>query len=105
MSCLQYHDEDLFIENVSLKKIADEYGTPCYVYSRCAIENNWHHFDSAFNAVPHRVCYAVKANSNIAILHLLAKLNAGFDIVSLGELERVIAACGDPAKNHFFRGW
>lgn len=98
MSCLQYHGSDLYIENVSLKNIAEEFGTPCYIYSRKAIENNWHSFDDAFKAMPHRICYAVKANSNLAILHLLTKLNSGFDIVSLGELERVIAAGGDPRK-------
>lgn len=95
MSCLHYHGSELYIEKVSLKNIAEEFGTPCYVYSRAAIEANWHTFDDAFKAIPHHICYAVKANSNIAILNLLAKLNSGFDIVSLGEMERVIAAGGD----------
>ena len=98
MSCLHYRDHRLYIENCSIKNLAEEYGTPCYLYSRAAIENNWRLFDEAFNHIPHRICYAVKANSNIAILHLLTKLNAGFDIVSIGELERVIAAKGDPKK-------
>jgi len=98
MTCLHYRGKELFIENVSLKSIAEEYGTPCYVYSRSTIETNWHAFDNAFNPLPHRICYAVKANSNIAILQLLARLDSGFDIVSLGELERVIAAGGDPQK-------
>ena len=98
MSCLQYHDALLYVEDVSLKDIAERFGTPCYVYSRAVIEKNWHTFDRAFSALPHRICYAVKANSNLAILNLLAKLNSGFDIVSLGELERVITAGGDPKK-------
>lgn len=98
MSCLIYRDNNLYIENVSLKEIADEFGTPCYIYSRAAIENNWHTFDDAFRNIPHQICYAVKANSNIAILHLLARLNSGFDVVSLGEIERVMAAGGNPEK-------
>ena len=98
MSCLHYRGNELYIENVSLKSIAEEYGTPCYVYSRNSIETNWHTFNNAFNPMRHRICYAVKANSNLAILNVLAKLDSGFDIVSLGELERVIAAGGDPQK-------
>jgi len=98
MSCLGYQHDELFIEGLSLKTIAEEFGTPCYVYSRAAIERNWREFNVAFQAIPHLICYAVKANSNIAILNLLAKLNAGFDIVSLGELKRVLAAKGDPKK-------
>lgn len=97
-SCLRYHGTELYIENVSLKSVAAKYGTPCYVYSRAALETNWKAFDTAFNVFPHRICYAVKANSNIAILNLFAALNSGFDIVSLGELERVLAAGGDPKK-------
>ncbi|MBX3709160.1 MAG: diaminopimelate decarboxylase [Gammaproteobacteria bacterium] len=98
MSCLYYRDSHLYIENINLKDIAEEFGTPCYVYSRSAIETNWRAFDEAFKTISHHICYAVKANSNIAILGLLAKLNSGFDIVSLGEMERVIAAGGDPQK-------
>jgi len=98
MSCLHYHGTTLYVENVSLKNIAAEFGTPCYVYSRATIEQNWCAFDMALRGIPHRICYAVKANSNIAILHLLAQLNSGFDIVSLGELERVMAAGGNPQK-------
>ena len=75
--------------------------TPCYVYSRAQIEKNWRAFDAAFSGFPHRICYSVKANGNIAILNLLAQLNSGFDIVSLGELERVIAAKGNPKKTVF----
>lgn len=98
MSCLHYRGAELFIEEVSLKKIAEKFGTPCYVYSRSAIENNWHTFDNAFKELRHRICYAVKANSNLAVLNVLANLDSGFDIVSLGELERVIAAGGDTKK-------
>lgn len=98
MSCLQYRNSDLYIENVPLKKVAEQFGTPCYVYSHAAIEDNWRTFNNAFSSIPHRICYAVKANGNIAILNLLANLNSGFDIVSAGELERVIAAGGDPKK-------
>ena len=98
MSCLTYHRDQCYIEEVSLKSIAEKFGTPCYVYSKAAIENNWRTFNDAFNSIPHHICYAVKANSNIAILRLLAKLNSGFDVVSLGEIERVIKAGGDPKK-------
>ncbi len=76
----------------------DDYGSPLYVYSRSDVENNWREFDSAFGTHPHLVCYAVKANSNLAVLNVLAKIGAGFDIVSLGELERVLAAGGDASK-------
>lgn len=76
----------------------DDYGSPLYVYSRSDVENNWREFDSAFGTYPHLVCYAVKANSNLAVLNVLAKIGAGFDIVSLGELERVLAAGGDASK-------
>src|SRR3990167_6509822 len=98
MSCLHYRDTTLYIEEVNLKNIAEEFGTPCYIYSRATLENNWHAFDQALSIIPHRICYAVKANSNLAILRLFANLNSGFDIVSIGELERVIAAGGDPKK-------
>lgn len=98
MPYFNYQKNELYAENVPLAKIADEFGTPCYVYSRAALENNWDAFDSAFEKTPHRICYAVKANSNLAILNLFAKKNSGFDIVSQGELERVLAAGGDPKK-------
>ncbi len=96
-----YKDNELFIESVSLKQIAEEYGTPCYVYSRAALTNAYQEFDSAFANRDHLICYAVKANSNIAILNLLAQLGSGFDIVSGGELQRVITAGGDPKKTVF----
>ncbi|MDX1900559.1 MAG: diaminopimelate decarboxylase [Gammaproteobacteria bacterium] len=88
----------LHIENISLENIAKQFGTPCYVYSRAAIETNLAQFQKAFQHRPHRICYAVKANSNLAILNIFAEHNIGFDIVSGGELERVLAAGGDPNK-------
>ncbi|THB71204.1 MAG: diaminopimelate decarboxylase [Gammaproteobacteria bacterium] len=93
-----YQDNALFLDGVNLNDVANQHDTPCYVYSRSAIEEAWTEYDHAFGSAPHLVCYAVKANSNIAILNLMAKLGSGFDIVSLGELERVLAAKGDPAK-------
>lgn len=98
MNILQYQNNVLCLEDVHLPDIAMRFGTPCYVYSRATLESNWRQFDSAFGECPHRICYAVKANSNIAILNLLAKLGSGFDIVSVGELERVLIAGGDPKK-------
>lgn len=89
---------ELFVENVSLSRIAEEYGTPCYVYSRKALEDNLHAYEAALQDVPHLTCYAVKANSNLAVLSVLAQQGAGFDIVSGGELTRVLAAGGDAGK-------
>ena len=88
----------LFAEGVALAEIAQRFGTPCYVYSRAALERRYRAFDEALASVPHQVCFAVKANSNLAVLGVLARLGSGFDIVSAGELRRVIAAGGDPAK-------
>ncbi|MBS0587793.1 MAG: diaminopimelate decarboxylase [Proteobacteria bacterium] len=96
-----YRDNELFVESVSLKQIAHEFGTPCYVYSRAALTQAYQAFDSAFANRDHLICYAVKANSNIAILNLFARLGSGFDIVSGGELQRVIKAGGDPGKTVF----
>ncbi|MDO8895431.1 MAG: diaminopimelate decarboxylase [Nitrosomonas sp.] len=93
-----YHGNELYVESVPLKQIAEEFGTPCYVYSRSALTQAYQEFDSAFANRDHLICYAVKANSNIAILNLLAQLGSGFDIVSGGELLRVIKAGGDPKK-------
>ena len=98
MSAFAYRDGELFAEGVPLSSIAAEYGTPCYVYSRAALEGAFHEFDAAFDGMDHLVCYALKANSNLAILGLFARLGSGFDIVSGGELARVLAAGGDPAK-------
>ncbi len=91
-------DGVLHAEGVDLRAVAEAFGTPCYVYSRATLERHWRAFDEAFAGRDHRVCFAVKACSNIAILNLLARLGSGFDIVSGGELERVLAAGGDPAK-------
>jgi diaminopimelate decarboxylase len=96
-----YRDGMLHAEQVSLDEIARRFGTPCYVYSRAAIETAYREFTTALGGRDALVCYSVKANSNLAILALLAKLGAGFDIVSGGELARVIAAGGDPRKTLF----
>jgi len=91
-------DGELHAEGVPLSAIAERYGTPCYVYSRAALESRFRAFDGAFAGTPHLICYAVKANSNLAVLNIFARLGSGFDIVSGGELSRVLAAGGDPAK-------
>lgn len=101
MSEFTYRDGQLHAESVDCQQLAAEFGTPLYVYSRHALESAWRAFDTALSARPHLVCYAVKANSNIAVLNILARLGSGFDIVSTGELERVLAAGGDPAKTVF----
>lgn len=98
MTAFESRNGELHAEQVPLSAIAEQYGTPCYVYSRQAIEQAWTAWDSALKNVPHLVCFAVKANSNLGVLNLLARLGAGFDIVSGGELERVLAAGGDPAR-------
>ena len=93
-----YHHGRLWGESVQLERVALEFGTPCYVYSRAALTTAYREFDGAFAGRDHLVCYAVKANSNLAILNLLARLGSGFDIVSGGELQRVLKAGGDPQK-------
>lgn len=98
MSHFIYSGGRLTVDQVPLTEIAETYGTPCYVYSRSAIEERWHDYDQAFNERRHLVCYSVKANGNLAVLNVLARLGSGFDIVSVGELERVLIAGGDPAK-------
>jgi len=98
MDYFQYQQNQLYAESVDLKYIADHYGTPCYVYSRATLERHWYAFEQALQGRKHLICYAVKANSNLSILKILATLGAGFDIVSIGELERVLKAGGDPAK-------
>lgn len=98
MDHFHYRDDQLFAEEVAVSDIAAAHGTPCYIYSRATIERHWRVFDEAFASHPHLVCYAVKANSNLAVLNVLARLGSGFDIVSVGELERVLAAGGDPTK-------
>lgn len=98
MNPFQYRNSLLYAEDVSLQELANAYSTPCYVYSKGAIEHNYRAFASALQEWQTRICYAVKANSNLAVLSLLAKLGAGFDIVSIGELERVVRAGGDVSK-------
>lgn len=98
MDFFQYKNEQLYVEDLPVKQLAEEFGTPLYIYSRATLERHWHAFDSALGDHPHLICYAVKANSNIGILNIMAKLGSGFDIVSLGELERVLAAGGEASK-------
>lgn len=98
MSVLEYRLNELMMEQVSLREVADQFGTPTFVYSRESITQNFQAYADALEKHPGLICYAVKANSNIAILNVLAKLGAGFDIVSVGELERVLIAGGDPSK-------
>ncbi|MEM6302252.1 MAG: diaminopimelate decarboxylase [Pseudomonadota bacterium] len=94
----EFHSGHLYAEEVSCAQLADEFGTPCYVYSRAALEKAFREYETALADCDHLICYAVKANSNLAVLDVLARQGAGFDIVSIGELERVIAAGGDPSK-------
>ena len=96
-----YKENNLVAEGVPIATVAEQYGTPCFIYSRAALEQGYGAYREAFDDHSHLICYAVKANSNIAVLNVLAKLGAGFDIVSGGELARVIAAGGDPKKVTF----
>jgi diaminopimelate decarboxylase len=93
-----YRGGELCAEDVPLASVAADYGTPCYVYSRSALEANFRAYDAALAGLPHLVCYAMKANPTLAVLAVFARLGSGFDIVSGGELARVLAAGGDPAK-------
>jgi diaminopimelate decarboxylase len=98
MDHFTYRDGCLRAEDVDLGDIARRVGTPCYVYSRATLERHWRVFDAALGARAHLICYAVKANSSLAVLQVLANLGSGFDIVSIGELQRVLQARGDPAR-------
>lgn len=98
MDYFNYQGQTLFAEGCQLSCIADKFDTPCYVYSKATIERHWKAFDDAAKQHPHLICYAVKANSNLAVLNVLARLGSGFDIVSGGELKRVIQAGGDTSK-------
>ena len=98
MDFFQYKNNLLMAEDVVVNEIAERFGTPLYIYSRATLERHWHAFDKAFGEHPHLICFAVKSNPNIAILQVMAQLGSGFDIVSQGELERVLAAGGDAAK-------
>jgi len=98
MDHFQYRDGILHAEDVAVSEIANRHGTPCFIYSRATLVRHYHAYADALSDVPHLICYGMKANSNLAVLQLLAKEGAGFDIVSVGELERVIKAGGDPRK-------
>jgi len=98
MNHFEYKNQRLFAEDVAIADIISEHGTPAYIYSRATLERHWHAFDNAFGSHPHLICFAVKSNSNIALLNVMAKLGSGFDIVSQGELERVLAAGGEASK-------
>ena len=98
MDHFEYKQGELFCEDVAIAELAATYGTPLFVYSRATLERHWHAFDSALDGHDHLVCYAVKANSTLAILNLLARLGSGFDIVSGGELQRVLKAGGEPSR-------
>jgi diaminopimelate decarboxylase len=98
MDHFTYRDGRLRAEDVDLEEVVRRVGTPCYVYSRATLERHWRVFDAALDSHAHLICYAVKANSNLAVLQVLARLGSGFDIVSLGELQRVLLAGGDPAR-------
>ncbi|CAM3909054.1 diaminopimelate decarboxylase [Vibrio aquimaris] len=99
MDYFNYQDDgQLWAEDIPLTQLAEQYGTPLYVYSRATLERHWNAFDKSVGKHPHLVCYAVKANSNLGVLNTLARIGSGFDIVSGGELERVIAAGGEPSK-------
>ena len=98
MNHFEYKNQQLFAEDVAITDIIAEHGTPAYIYSCATLERHWHAFDNAFGSHPHLICFAVKSNSNIALLNVMAKLGSGFDIVSQGELERVLAAGGEASK-------
>ena len=98
MDYFNYKSNQLYAEDVSVPEIVNRFGSPVYIYSRATLEWHWHAFNDGLGDYPHLICYAVKANSNLAVLQVMAKLGSGFDIVSVGELERVLAAGGDPKK-------
>lgn len=98
MEPFSYRDGTLFAEELPVTQLAERFGTPLYLYSRDALEEHYRAFDDAFGSHPHRVCYAVKANSNLAVLQVLAQAGAGFDIVSGGEMQRVLRAGGKPER-------
>jgi diaminopimelate decarboxylase len=98
MDHFNYRNGELYAEDIAVASIAGRFGTPAYIYSRATIERHYRAYDEALKERPHLVCYAVKANSNLAVLNVLARLGAGFDIVSAGELERVLRAGGDAGK-------
>ncbi|MDO5054161.1 MAG: diaminopimelate decarboxylase [Pasteurella oralis] len=98
MDYFQYQQQQLMAEQVPVRQIAEQFGTPLYIYSRATLERHWHAFDKALGDHPHLICFAVKSNPNIALLNVMARLGSGFDIVSQGELERVLVAGGEASK-------
>lgn len=98
MDYFNYTGDALCAEDVAITDIAETFGTPCFVYSRATLERHYRAYQQALDGIPNKICYSVKANSNLAVLNVLARLGAGFDIVSGGELERVLAAGGDPSS-------
>jgi len=98
LNTFSFKNKALYAESVAVTDLMEQYGSPLYIYSRSQIASNWQQFNQAFGDHPHLICYAVKANSNLGVLNVLAKLGSGFDIVSIGELERVIAAGGQPGR-------
>lgn len=98
MEFFTYRENQLYAEDLPVKQLAEEFGTPLYIYSRASLEQRYQAYAQALAGQAHLICYAVKANSNLGVLNVLARLGAGFDIVSLGELERVLAAGGDPSR-------
>lgn len=98
MDHFNYQGDSLFAEATPVADIASKYGTPCFIYSRATLERHYRVYEKALEGCPHLICFAVKANSNLAVINVLARMGSGFDIVSGGELERVIAAGGDASK-------
>jgi len=98
MDHFQYRDGELYAEDVPISEIASRFGTPCFIYSKATLIRHYHAYADALTDIPYLVCYGMKANSNLAVLQILANEGAGFDIVSAGELERVLKAGGDPSK-------
>ncbi|OOF58565.1 diaminopimelate decarboxylase [Rodentibacter myodis] len=98
MNFFQYQNDKLYAEQLPVQQLAEQFGTPLYIYSRATLERHWHAFDSALGNHPHLICFAVKSCSNIGVLSVMAKLGSGFDIVSQGELERVLVAGGEASK-------
>ncbi|WP_288061436.1 diaminopimelate decarboxylase [Rodentibacter caecimuris] len=98
MNFFQYQNNRLYAEQVPVQQLAEQFGTPLYIYSRATLERHWHAFNEALGSHPHLICFAVKSCSNIGVLSVMAKLGSGFDIVSQGELERVLAVGGEASK-------
>ena len=101
MDYFNYKGDALYAEELPVCEIAGKHGTPCFIYSRATLERHYRAYEMALSGLPNMICYAVKANSNLAVLNVLARMGAGFDIVSGGELSRVLKAGGDPAKVTF----